>query len=165
MVRALCARLKSYVRVAPPLHPGLLGLGPSLVLALRATCGCPNSIPSNLSSLVQRQFCREQNWARFSAPAGLAPGMARAKVTKESTPRMARKPPALLAGIGARLNSSGAELRASGLNTRLASPDSGCDARARHTGFGATPCPAEAFFQLALRGLLVQLILPRNTDL
>jgi hypothetical protein len=61
--------------------------------------------------------------------------MARAKVTKESTPRMARKPPALLAGIGARRNSSGAELRASGLNTRLASPDSGCDARARHTGW------------------------------
>ncbi len=58
---------------------------PSLDVALWAAFGRSNSIPSNLSLLVQRQFCREQNWTRFSAPAGSAPGTVRIKVTKEST--------------------------------------------------------------------------------
>jgi hypothetical protein len=57
------------------------------------------------------------------------------QVTKESTPpdgatfpsasRRNRRSPQL----------AGRKLRASGSNTRLAFPDSGCDARARHTGF------------------------------
>ena len=75
---------------------------------------------------------------------------------------MARHLPVLLAGIGARLNSPGACTRGapirgapvrrhgsppdfheysaspSGSNTRLASPDSNCDARARHTGLENT---------------------------
>ena len=50
---------------------------------------------------------------------------------EERTSRSRRRPLALLAGIGARLNSPGAEQRATGSNTRLAIPDSGCDARRR----------------------------------
>ncbi len=40
----------------------------------------PNSLPANLSP--KRQFCREQNWTRFSAPGGPKPGMVSVKVTR-----------------------------------------------------------------------------------
>ena len=56
------------------------------------------------------------------------------KETKESTPRMARKPHCASRRNRRSPQLAGRKIRASGSNTRLASPDSGCDARARHTG-------------------------------
>ena len=139
--RALGARSQQLFAVpAPP--AGFFGLGPSLVLALRADCVCPNSIPSNLSWLVQRQFCREQNWARKARHGWRGPKETKRKHAPERAtlsryasssagkPRahIPVRPFALpLAALTLRssphralANSPGAEQRASGSNTGLA---------------------------------------------
>ncbi len=60
--------LKATSGALRPLRPRVPLQRPSLDVALRAACGRSNSIPSNLSLLVQGQFCQEQNWTRFSVP-------------------------------------------------------------------------------------------------
>src|SRR3989344_5179407 len=69
---------------------------------------------------------------------------------KKRPPGWCDNPAALLAGR---------TIRATGSNTRLASPDSGCDARARHTGFEKTiRCLALLFYEEILRIQLRDLI-------
>ena len=86
-IARLARVLNSYVRVAPPLHPG------SLFFA-----------------------CPKKSDEKKGPPDG---------ATSLCASRRNRRSP----------NSPGAEQRASGSNTRLAAPDSGCDARRRLRGY------------------------------
>jgi len=118
---------------------GFLVRGPSLARALRAAWWLLKFAPGEFVSCpAKRQFCREQNWTRFSAPVrGRAKDGADQRNQREGRPDGATSP------CASRRNRrspqlAGRKLRASGSNTRLASPDSGCGARVRHTGSGKT---------------------------
>ena len=83
-----------------------------------------------LSSRLRRRI-----YLRFPAPrAGFFLLSGQEKETKEKAARMARLPHCASRRNRRSPQLAGREIRASGSNTRLASPYSGCDARARHTG-------------------------------
>src|SRR3989344_7270232 len=98
-----------------------------------------------LSSRLRRRI-----YLRFPAPrAGFFLLSGQEKETKEKAARMARLPHCASRRNRRSPQLAGHEIRASGSNTRLAAPDSGCDARARHTGwvsktFSGFVNPAEA---------------------
>ena len=68
---------------------------PNGCAAIRRTPGTKETsrVPGRmvLVTFAETQFCREQNWARFSAPAGPKPGMASVK----SHPECGAEPPAI----------------------------------------------------------------------
>ena len=83
------------------------------------------------------------------------------KSHQNHSPRMAQKPHCASRRNRRSPQLAGRKLRATGSNTRLASPDSGCDARARHTGLEQHLALPD-FTLSALWGLLDRLILPNN---
>ena len=89
--RVRCARSQQLLAVPAP-RAGFFGLGPSMVLALRAACGGPNSIPSNLSLLVQRKETKRKHapdGALLLRSAALGPAL-----TRRDTPCRASQPQA-----------------------------------------------------------------------
>jgi hypothetical protein len=84
-----------------------------------------------LNSIARCARDSQKLCAGGSAPAPWVTFFARAK---KARPRMARHPTCASRRNRRSPQLAGRTQRASGSNTRLAAPDSGCDARARHTG-------------------------------
>jgi len=105
--RVRCARSQQLLAVPAP-RAGFFGLGPSMVLALRAACGGPNSIPSNLSLLVQRKETKRKHapdGALLLRSAALGPALTRRDIlSRESAagilPAALRALAQSLAGLG-----------------------------------------------------------------